>query len=317
MQRPRTVADAWAMTPAPTPFERLDPKLDIVFKLLLVRTQLLLVDMLEAVLGRPIASVTVLNPDILGELASDKRVVLDIRVTLADGARVDVEMQARTTPALRSRLVYYATRDHSSQLSPGDGYEELTPTVVIAWLVEPIPELPHRLHTVYGLRAEHTNERFSDQLAIHVLQLSALPAEDTEEYAVSPQVKRWARFLAARTDAEYEQLALEDPIMAIAKQALDELSQDPFAHRLARERADAVKLYQMDLVSWGRKARVEGLAEGLAEGEAKILLKQLERRFGPPTGATRAHVQSASVEQLETWAERILDAQTLDEVLAP
>jgi predicted transposase/invertase (TIGR01784 family) len=309
MQRPPSAADAWRMPPAPTPFERLDPKLDIVFKLLLVRTQLLLVDMLESVLGRPVSSVTILNPDILGELASDKRIVLDIRVSLADGSRVDVEMQARTTPALRSRLVYYATRDHSSQLSPGDGYEELTPTVVIVWLVEPIRELPHRLHTVYGLRAEHTNERFSDQLAIHVLQLSALPAADTMGYAADPRVERWARFLAARTDADYEQLASEDPIMAIAKQALDELSQDPVAHRLARERADAVKLYEMDLVSWGKKA--------LAEGEAKLLLKQLTRRFGSLTQATLSQVHSATVEQLETWGERILDAQTLDEVLAP
>jgi predicted transposase/invertase (TIGR01784 family) len=312
MQRPLGVADAWRMPPVPTPFERLDPKLDIVFKLLLVRTQVLLVDMLEAVLGRPVSSITVLNPDILGELASDKRVVLDIRVSLSDGSRIDVEMQARTTPALRSRLVYYATRDHSDQLSPGDGYEELTPTVVIAWLVEPIPELPHRLHTVYGLRAEHTNERFSDQLAIHVLQLSALPAASTMEYATNPRVELWARFLAAHTDADYDQLASEDPIMAIAKQALDELSQDPVAHRMSRERADAVKLYQMDLVAWGAKAR----AEALAEGRAGLLLKQLTRRFGPLTDATRARVQSASIEQLETWAERILDALALDEVLA-
>ena len=97
--------------------------------------------------------------------------------------------------------------------------------------------------------------------------------------------------------------------MAIAKQALDELSQDPVVRRLAREREDAVKLYQMDLVAWGKKARIEG--------EAELLLKLLTRRFGPLTDATRSRVQSATVELLETWAERILDAQTLDEVLAP
>ena len=312
MQRPRTVADAWAMIPVPAPFERLDPTLDIVFKLLLVRTQLLLVDMLEAVLGRPVPSLTVLNPDILGELRSDERVVLDIRVLLADGSRVDVEMQARTTPALRSRLVFYATRDHSSQLSAGNGYEKLTPTVVIAWLVEPIPELPHRLHTVYELRERHTHEPLSDQLAIHIFQLSALPAEGTVEYAINPRAERWARFLAARTDADYQQLASGVPIMAIPKQAPAELSQDPVARRLAREREDAVKLYQMDLVAWGKKARVEALAEGRAE----LLLKQLTRRFGPPTDAPRPRVQSATVEQLDTWAERILDAETLDDVLA-
>ena len=55
----------------------------------------------------------------------------------------------------------------------------------------------------------------------------------------------------------------------------------------------------------------------MAEGEAKLLLKQLGLRFGPLSDTTRARVESASIEQLETWAERILTAKTLDDVLAP
>ena len=215
--------------------------------------------------------------------------------------------------ALRSRLVYYATRDHSNQLSPGDGYEKLTRTVGLVWLVEPIPELPQRLHTIYELRERHTHELFSDQLAIHVLQLSALSSTAPTGYPVDARVERWARFFAARTDADYEQLASEDPIMAIAKQALDQLSQDPAAHRLARERADAIKLYEFELAA----CRAEGRAEGHAEGESKLLLKQLTLRFGPLSEATFARVRSAPVEQLESWAERILSASTLDDVLAP
>lgn len=303
VQRPASVADARAMTTTPVRLERLDPTLDIVFKLLMTRTQVLLVDMLEAVLGRPIAGLTILNPDVLGELASDKRVVLDIRVALADGSRVDVEMQVRAGSALRSRLVYYATRDHSEQLERGDGYEQLTPTVVIAWLVEPVPELPQRLHCIYELRERHTHERFSDQLAIHVLQLSAPTEPDGSGY--DSRVERWARFLTARDDADYEQLASEDPIMAIAKQALEALSQDPEVHRLARERADAVRLYQLDL------------AASRAEGEAKLLLRLLGARFGPLPDVAVARVQAATELQLEAWGARLLSAQTLDDVLAP
>src|SRR5262245_44029429 len=96
MQRPRAVVDVSTMPASPLRLERLDPTLDVVFKLLLTRQQLLLLDMLQAILGRPIQRLTVLNPEILGELASDKAVVLDIRVALHDGSRVDVEMQVRT-----------------------------------------------------------------------------------------------------------------------------------------------------------------------------------------------------------------------------
>jgi hypothetical protein len=106
-------------------------------------------------------------------------------------------------------------------------------------------------------------------------------------------------------------------MMAKAKEALDELSQDPAVHRMARERADAIKLYELDLAACRADGRVEGLADGRAEGEAKLLLKLLGVRFGPLSDVTRARVQAATVEQLETWGERILSAATLDDVLAP
>jgi hypothetical protein len=146
----------------------------------------------------------------------------------------------------------------------------------------------------------------------HRLLAVALPCNAASSqlgYPVDPRVERWARFLAAQDDADYEQLALEDPIMATAKNALDQLSQDPAAHRLARERAHAIKLYEMD--------RAAAREEGRAEGEARLLLKLLDLRFGPLSEATFARVRSATVEQLEAWSERVLGAPTLDDVLAP
>ena len=38
------------------------------------------------------------------------------------------------------------------------------------------------------------------------------------------------------------------------------------------------------------------------------------KRFGALTDDARSRLKSATVEQLETWAERILDARTLAEV---
>jgi hypothetical protein len=61
----------------------------------------------------------------------------------------------------------------------------------------------------------------------------------------------------------------------------------------------------------------EGRAEGRAEGVAKVLLELLGQRFGPISEATRAHVETATIEQLDTWTDRILAAPTIDDVLAP
>ena len=61
----------------------------------------------------------------------------------------------------------------------------------------------------------------------------------------------------------------------------------------------------------------QGLNRGRTEGERTLLQRQLRRRFGrlPPEAAAR--LDRASSPDLESWAENLLDAGTLDEVFAP
>jgi len=117
--------------------------------------------------------------------------------------------------------------------------------------------------------------------------------------------------------------------MSLAKKTLDALSQDPTARRLASEREDSLALDQIDLATSKRLGKADGLregkadglregkVEGLREGKAKLLLELLGERFGPLSDVTRARLASATSEQLDAWAKRILTAATLDDVLAP
>ena len=56
-------------------------------------------------------------------------------------------------------------------------------------------------------------------------------------------------------------------------------------------------------------------AEGRVEGVARVLVRQLTRRFGPLPESAQAAIRAASLEQLEVWADRVLGASSLDEVL--
>jgi hypothetical protein len=57
--------------------------------------------------------------------------------------------------------------------------------------------------------------------------------------------------------------------------------------------------------------------EAMKDGERKLLLRQLRRRFGAEIdGETERRVTAASAEQIEVWAERVLSAATLAELLA-
>lgn len=80
------------------------------------------------------------------------------------------------------------------------------------------------------------------------------------------------------------------------------------------------------VTEWTQKWKMEGLKEGEAkgrmEGEAKgrsaILNKLLSKRFGQGILDIRIQerLRTATPEQLDVWAERILDAKTIDDVFA-
>ena len=65
------------------------------------------------------------------------------------------------------------------------------------------------------------------------------------------------------------------------------------------------------------QGREQGMRQGRAEGERAVLERQLRRRFGrlPPEAAER--LRRAPETELETWADNVLDAGTLDEVFRP
>ncbi|MBN1962724.1 MAG: Rpn family recombination-promoting nuclease/putative transposase, partial [Deltaproteobacteria bacterium] len=105
----------------------LDPKLDIVFKLLMQQEKSLLQSMIETIvkLPAPIESLEVLNPEIPKAIGIDKGVILDVRVSLANRARFDVEMQSQLPDGINSRFLYYWAKEYCSELSRGDDYVDL------------------------------------------------------------------------------------------------------------------------------------------------------------------------------------------------
>lgn len=63
--------------------------------------------------------------------------------------------------------------------------------------------------------------------------------------------------------------------------------------------------------------RREAVQEGLEQGQRKLLLRLLRRRFGSAVdGEIERRLASATAEQVERWAERVLVAATLAELMA-
>ena len=74
------------------------------------------------------------------------------------------------------------------------------------------------------------------------------------------------------------------------------------------------KEYQAEFKAQGH---AEGLAKGRAEGregEAKLLIRLLEKRFGEVTSDLRQRIFASDIAVIEGWVERTLEARDLQSV---
>jgi hypothetical protein len=72
--------------------------------------------------------------------------------------------------------------------------------------------------------------------------------------------------------------------------------------------------YKMPFVTSFERAGVE---KGRQEGEARTLLRLIERKFGAEAKeAYRSRVEGATSEKLLVWTDRILDAEHVEDVFA-
>jgi hypothetical protein len=69
-------------------------------------------------------------------------------------------------------------------------------------------------------------------------------------------------------------------------------------------------MFEKRLAERDRRLQVEAHREG----EARVVLRQLERKFGPLDAPSREKIAAADPERLLDWADRILEARRLQDV---
>jgi predicted transposase/invertase (TIGR01784 family) len=314
----------------------LDPKLDVVFKILftLPENRRLLLDMLTAVLNppSPIKTITILNPGLPKEFKLDKGGEFDIHleVELEDQAKLDIEMDSRLRTGLVRKIMYYWARAYTGDLKKGQPHAILVPTISIVWLNDTLTADP-QLHSVFRVLEQTTYTRFSSDLEIHLIELPKLKRSQEKNVELDPgpvatKLRRWVEFFSAKTEEELEKLTQEDMIMREAKDALERISNLPEWCNAAAMRQRAIDGYWIEMTAAREEGeakgkiegkiegRTEGRTEGKTEGEAKALLKVLEKRFGSVNPSLHERIMKADLSNIEKWLDCAIDASTLEQV---
>jgi hypothetical protein len=123
------------------------------------------------------------------------------------------------------------------------------------------------------------------------------------------------RFLLAGTEQELEELAMTDPTIRRAADALRELSQDSSAQELARQR----ELSQLNLKIMRQcefeAGRAEGREAGRAEGEARAILAILEAQRIAATEEQRREILTCmDQDRLDKWLRLAITLSRVDEL---
>ncbi|MBF0441591.1 MAG: Rpn family recombination-promoting nuclease/putative transposase [Oligoflexales bacterium] len=267
--------------------DHLDPKLDVVFKMLFAQPHSKegLMDIITAVIDpvSPILELEVLNPTLPKENIEEKGVVLDILVKLDDGCRIDIEMQMGNEYFLSQRSTYYLAKMASCQLKAGDSYEMLKPVISIFFLVKKYFETDFEdYHLSFYMQECRQRAFLKSYFIAHFIEIEKLiqGIDQSRHSGRNNSLDLWVRFLYNPDDLTLMEEHMNNPslnktkkVIQKTKKTLEILSADPDAKELARIREKGLMRYVSNLAG----ARAEGLAEGLAKGREEGIAEGIEK----------------------------------------
>ena len=261
---------------------------DKVFKLMLASdsedSREALRYLLSACIKREIASVRVLNSEILPAYIEAKSPRLDVRATFNDGEVADLEMQmSRSEDDLKSRASQYVSMLHAGQSKRGKLYRETKRVYQIFFLnFELFPgsdKLPRR----YGYREETEHDLLNDMSEIIFYELPKLEqrVNDYFEGKTGAQdlsaEEKWCIFLKYRHEQRIEPLirelcSKEEGIMRAEKEvARLDRSWLKYMRNISKEK---------DRIDLGYRLRAE-LKKGIAEEKLTIARNMLSEGLAP------------------------------------
>ena len=280
----------------PMNMDILPPSDDRVFKLILTKddSKPVLMDLISAVINRPVVDVVVRNNEPPPEDTSEKAERLDVNCSIDDGSQADLEMQASPIEEdadgehqnLKGKSVYYLCDLHSSQSSKGvRRYDRLARTYQVTFCSYTV--FPYRTEFVnsFSLRHDKDNELLSNAVQIYYIELSKLKGLLKKPVEAMADLEKWAIFFRYANDGncreKVNEIIKSKEALQMAGELLMSISQDERERAVFRSR----RMYQTDLQSNLATAEDRGKRLGRQEGrsERNFEIARMMLSAGEPT----------------------------------
>lgn len=190
-------------------------------------------------------------------------------------------------------------------------------TNIPAELHHHLPSLEFVLDDVREQPPEQLRQRALGILGLCGLStLQYFPPAARDPAAFTAWLVEW-RDVLQRASRFADETSNEALFEAVVEYVLDTCDLDhQFLHRVMDHQLSDDAMSKK-FVSTRTQIRNEGRCEGQTEGRVELLRRQITRRFGAEAAkAVEERLQSASNAELDHFADRVLDAKTIDEVFA-
>ena len=208
------------------------------------------------------------------DYADEKLSILDVKVLLADGTRMDLEMQVAYFGSWDKRVLFYLSKLYTEQIQKGDDYEKLKKCIHVGVLdFIRFPESEECYHKINLCNCK-SGDIYTDLLELHILELPKLPKvraklEQGEMVSDDEMVLQWMEFFSCKTQEDFETMAKQDEYMEEAVNTLFKLSADEQKRVDYEAREKAIRDDRAKL-DWATKV---GFDEGLAMAGKIVQLK--------------------------------------------
>lgn len=214
--------------------------------------------------------------------------------------------------AFRPRALYYWSRLHQGQLQEGDDYSALRPTIAVCFVDTLLFHDVSDYHLVFELRERYHQTLFTDQMAVHILELVKFNKAVSE--LVTP-LDRWLYFLRHAEELDLENLpeALNSPELRWALGDLRMISQTDRDRELYESRLKMRRDISAALAEARQAGEAEGLQKGIEKGiergRADVQIQRIHflQRLLRREIVSKEELQARSFQDLADLAARLED----------
>ncbi|WP_343084968.1 Rpn family recombination-promoting nuclease/putative transposase [Blautia producta] len=193
-----------------------------------------------------------------GNWPDDKLGILDVHVLLADGTRMNMEMQVKYFECWDERVLFYMGRMFAGQIKKGEPYEKLQKCIHVSIL--DFVHFPHddQCYRTIHFRDDKTGNVYSDKMEIQILELKKLP----KEVRTGEDVILWMKFFSGKSREEFESVAKANEYLNEAYHTLRTMSADEKKRMEYEARDKALRDYNSQISSAERRGKQIGEEEG-------------------------------------------------------